>query len=162
MSDLSMTQEGDRDLVFSRTFQAAPEVLFRAHTEAELLQQWVLGPDGWSMPVCVSDARPGGAIRFEWVSEDGSGFHLTGEYLELQPFRRIVHVERMFLPDPTPDNRVETVFDPHDGGTLLTMRMTLPDKATREAMLAEGMMDGMKISYDRIDALLQRSAADGG
>jgi uncharacterized protein YndB with AHSA1/START domain len=60
------------------------------------------------MPVCISDARPGGKIRYEWTDGKGHGFHLTGEYLELEPYSRIVHVERMYLSDPTPVVQVET------------------------------------------------------
>ncbi len=48
------------------------------------------------------------------------------------------------MPDTTPDNHVETLFEPDGQGTLMTMRMTLPDAATREAMLATGMDDGME------------------
>ena len=105
------------------------------------------------MPVCVSDLRPGGKIRYEWTDGKGGGFHLTGEYVELEPFSRIVHVERMHLPDPTPDNRVETRFAPDGGGTVMTMRMTLPDAETRAAMLATGMEHGMEDSYARLDRM---------
>ena len=52
---------------------------------------------------------------------------------------------------PCVDNRVETTFTAERGGTLLTMRMTLPDAATREAMLATGMADGMEMGYARLD-----------
>jgi hypothetical protein len=65
-----------------------------------------------------------------------------------------VHVERMHLPDPTPDNHVETRFAPDGTGTLLTMRMTLPDAQTREAMLASGMEHGMEASYARLETIL--------
>jgi uncharacterized protein YndB with AHSA1/START domain len=106
------------------------------------------------MPVCVSEARPGGRIRYEWTNKKGEGFYLTGEYLELEPSRRIVHVERMHMPDPTPDNHVETRFDAAGTGTLMTMRMTLPDAATRAAMLATGMESGMETSYARLEGLL--------
>ena len=68
-----------------------------------------------------------------------------------EPHRRIVHIERMFLPDPTPDSHVETTFAPDGTGTLLTMIMTLPDAATREIMLATGMEDGMETSYARLE-----------
>jgi uncharacterized protein YndB with AHSA1/START domain len=57
----------------------------------------------------------------------------------------------MHLPDPTPDNHVETTFDADGGGTLLTLRMTLPDAETRRAMLATGMEDGMGASYARLE-----------
>ena len=75
--------------------------------------------------------------------------------MELEPNRRIVHVERMHLPDPTPDNHVETRFEPDGSGTLLTMRMTLPDAETRSQMLATGMEHGMEASYARLDASLR-------
>lgn len=148
-----MENEGDRHIVVTRRFVAPPEAVYRAHTEPELLQKWLLGPEGWTMPVCVSELRPGGKIRYEWTDGKGGGFHLTGEYLELEPFSRIVHVERMHLPDPTPDNHVETRFAPDGSGTVMTMRMTLPNAETRAAMLATGMEHGMEDSYARLDRM---------
>lgn len=154
MTALTLKTEGDKLVVVTRRFAASPEAVYRAHTEANLIQKWLLGPDGWTMPVCVNEARPGGKIRYEWFDGKGGGFHLTGEYLELEPFSRIVHVERMHLPDPTPDNHVETRFE-HDGaGTLMTMRMTLPDAETRAAMLATGMEHGMEASYVRLETVI--------
>jgi len=61
----------------------------------------------------------------------------------------------MHLPDPTPDNRVETRFDAEGAGTLMTMRMTLPDPQTRAAMLATGMERGMEASYVRLDGMVE-------
>jgi uncharacterized protein YndB with AHSA1/START domain len=86
--------------------------------------------------------------------EKGAGFYLTGEFLELQPYSRIVHVERMHLSDPTPDNHIETTFVADGTGTLMTMRMTLPDEQTRAAMLATGMQSGMEASYVRLEGML--------
>lgn len=154
MSKLTLKTEGDTHVVVTRHFQASPEKVYRAHTEPDLLKKWLLGPDGWTMPVCINDARPGGKIRYEWSDGKGGGFHLTGEFISLEPFSRIVHVERMHLPDPTPDNHVETRFEPDGQGTLMTMRMTLPDAATREAMLATGMEHGMEESYERMEKVL--------
>lgn len=153
MSKMTLTTEGDRYVVVTRRFAAPPEAVYRAHTEPELIRQWMLGPDGWTMPVCISEAQPNGKIRYEWADGKGGGFYLTGEYLELVPNKRIVHVERMHLPDPTPDNRVETRFEPDGSGTLMTMRMTLPDAETRSQMLATGMEHGMEASYARLEAM---------
>jgi uncharacterized protein YndB with AHSA1/START domain len=150
---LTLTTEGDRYVVVTRRFAAPPEAVYRAHIEADLMQQWMLGPEGWTMPVCISEARPGGKIRFEWTNGEGQGFYLTGEYLELEPYNRVVQVERMHLPDPTPNNHVETRFEPDGEGTLLTMRMTLPDTETRKQMLATGMEHGMEASYARLDSM---------
>ncbi len=152
MSKLTLETEGDRFVVVKRRFEAAPEDVYRAHMEPELLQEWLLGPEGWTMPVCINEGRVGGKIRYEWSDGKGGGFHLTGEILELEPPHRIVHVERMHLPDPTPDNHIVTTFVADGAGTLMTMRMTLPDAATREAMLATGMELGMEASYARLEA----------
>ncbi|HWW28437.1 MAG TPA: SRPBCC domain-containing protein [Steroidobacteraceae bacterium] len=154
MSKMTLKTEGDKQVVVTRRFAAPPEAVYRAHTEPALIQKWLLGPDGWTMPVCISEARPGGKIRYEWANGKGGGFYLTGEYLELTPYSRIVHVERMHLPDATPDNRVETRFDPDGAGTLMTLRMTLPDGKTRAAMLATGMEHGMEASYARLEGMI--------
>lgn len=153
MSKLTITTVGDQELLVERSFAAPPEAVYRAHLDPELIAQWMLGPDGWSMPVCINEAKPGGKIRYEWSDGQGGGFHLTGEILELDPPRRIVHVERMHLPDPTPDNRVETTFTPEGEGTRMVMRMQLPDEATRRAMLESGMEHGMEASYQRLENL---------
>lgn len=153
MSKLILETEGDTHVVVKRHFDASPEEVYRAHVEPELLQQWLLGPDGWTMPVCIHEAKVGGAIRYEWADGQGAGFYLTGEILELDPPHRIVHVERMHMPDATPDNHVVTTFSQDGSGTLMTMRMTLPDAEVRKAMLATGMEHGMEASYARLEQL---------
>jgi hypothetical protein len=60
----------------------------------------------------------------------------------------------MHLPDPTPDNRVETRFDADGTETWMTLRMTLPDAQTRAAMLATGMEGGMEASYARLEEMM--------
>ena len=153
MSKMTLKTEGDTHVIVTRHFAASPEAVYHAHTDPELIKKWLLGPEGWSMPVCISEARPGGKIRYEWTNGKGGGFHLTGEYLELNPCSRIVHVERMHLPDPTQDNHVETTFDRDGEGTSLTIRMTLPDEQTRANMLASGMERGMEASYLRLEEM---------
>ena len=154
MSKLTLKTEGDRYLVVTRHFAASPEDVYRAHTDPKLIQKWLLGPEGWTMPVCINEARPGGKMRYEWTNDKGGRFYLTGEFLELEPYSRIVHVERMHLPDPTPENQVETRFEPDGTGTLMMNRMTLPDAKTRAAMLETGMERGMEASYVRLEGMI--------
>ena len=143
-----------------RRFAASPERLWDAHTDPAIIARWMTGYPGWRMAVCESDPVPGGAIHFVWekVEDDGSdpggmtGFSLTGEYIALERPHRILHVERMHLPDPTPDNRVETRFAAEDGGTLMTMTMTVPSAEILAQMLETGMADGMEVSYAKLDS----------
>jgi len=159
VSKLSLTTEGDRFVIVTRRFAAPPEDVYRAHMDPELIRQWMLGPPGWTMPTCINEGKVGGKLRYEWANADGKGFFLTGEILELDPPHRIVHVERMFLPDPTPDNQIVTTFAADAGGTLMTMRMTLPNEETRRAMLATGMEHGMEASYARLEEQWRARAA---
>jgi uncharacterized protein YndB with AHSA1/START domain len=151
---LTLAVEGDHVIVGSRGFAGSPGAVYRAHLDPALVPRWLLGPPGWTMPVCILEARPGGRMRYEWVDGAGHGFHLTGEFLALEPSRLILHVERMHLPETTPDNRVETLFEPDGEGVLMTVRMTLPDAATCETMMRSGMQAGMEQSYGRLDTLL--------
>jgi uncharacterized protein YndB with AHSA1/START domain len=154
MSKLTLETEGDQYVVVTRRFAAPPDAVYRAHTDPKLVQKWMLGPEGWTMPVCICEAIPQGKIRYEWSNGKGGGFYLTGEFIELEPGRRIVHVERMHLPDVTPDNHIETTFEPDATGTLLTMRMTLPNVETRTRMLSSGMERGMEASYMRLEGMI--------
>jgi uncharacterized protein YndB with AHSA1/START domain len=151
---MTLKTEGDKEIVVTRRFAASPEAVYRAHTDPAVIQQWLLGPEGWTMPVCSVDLRPGGKFRYEWANSKGDGFYITGEYIALEPYGRIMHVERMHLPDVTPDNQVETVFEAEGEGTLMTIRMTLPDAKMREAMLATGMEHGMEASYVRLETMI--------
>ncbi len=153
MSELTLTTEGETHVIVTRRFDAPPEAVYRAHLDPALIQKWCLGPDGWTMPVCINEGKVGGKMRYEWSNGQGRGFFLTGEILELDPPHRIVHVERMHMPDPSPDNHIETTFVADGKGTLMTMRMSLPDAATRKAMLATGMDRGMELSYVRLERL---------
>ena len=153
MSKLTLKTEGDTHIIITRHFAAPSEAVYRAHMDPKMIQQWMLGPEGWTMPVCINEAKPGGKLRYEWKNSKGEGFYLTGEFVELKPYNKIVHIERMHLPDPTPDNHVVTTFEPDGEGTLMTMRMTLPDTKTRSAMLATGMERGMEASYVRLEKM---------
>ena len=154
MTKMTLDTEGDTHVLVTRRFAASPEAVYRAHTEPSTIQKWLLGPEGWTMPVCLCDARPGGKFRYEWSNGKGQGFYITGEFVEVEPSRRIVHLERMHLPDPTPENLVETVFEADGEGTMMRMRMTLPDKGSRDAMLATGMERGMEASYVRLEGMI--------
>lgn len=160
MTKLQLIEKGDTHVTFQRRFAAPPQEVFEAHTQAGIMQKWLLGPDGWSMPICVSELEEDGLIHCVWAKPDGGGcFSLTGRYLELEAPHRIVHVERMHMPEMnTPENRVETRFAADGDGTMMTLRMQVPSPEALEGMLSSGMEQGMEASYARLDNTWASSA----
>jgi uncharacterized protein YndB with AHSA1/START domain len=136
----------------SRVIRGSVEDVWRAHHEPELMRRWLLGPDGWTMPVCEVATRVGDSYRYEWEPADGGEgrFGFEGELLESVPPHRAVTVERMI---GAPGDGVvnELTLTPVEGGTLLSQVMVFPDADTRDAVLGTGMADGMEASYARLE-----------
>ena len=85
-----VTMPSDREVAVTRSFKAPRALVFRAHTEPELVRRWMLGPPGWSMPVCEMDVRVGGSYRWRWRSDtDGKEFGFVGTFREVQPPSRL-------------------------------------------------------------------------
>jgi uncharacterized protein YndB with AHSA1/START domain len=142
----------DTQVRISRVVRGAVEQVWRAHQEPELLQRWLLGPDGWTMPVCEVATAVGEGYRYEWEPVDGpeSRFGFEGELLESEPPHRAVTTERM-IGMPGEGTLNELTLTPVGAGTLLSLVVTFPDAGTRDAVLATGMVDGMEASYARLE-----------
>lgn len=149
---LEVEERGETKLVFTRAFKAPLEKLFAAHTDAAIIQTWMLGPEGWTMPECESDPKPGGKFRFTWAQPGRESFSLNGTYVELDPPHRIVHREEWDAPGMEP-TLVTTEFAAEGEGTRMTMVVAYATAAAREAALATGMVGGMVETYDRLDRL---------
>lgn len=151
---LIVTTPSDREVVATRVFDAPRELVWKAYTEPEHLQQWMLGPAGWTMPVCEMDLRPGGAYRFVWRKEDGTEMTITGTVREVEAPERMVSTEEWGGDWPEALNTIDFAED--DGRTTLTTTTVYPSKEARDAALGTGMTDGMSASYDNLEALLRR------
>jgi len=141
-----------------RTFKAPRELVWRAHTEPALIQRWMLGPPGWSMPVCEMDVRVGGAYLWRWRNnEDGKQFGFHGEFTEVSPHSRLTHTEFYDPGDVGGDmgagSQVLNELSEKDGVTTQAVLITYRSKAERDAALSTGMTDGMEMSYQRLDVL---------
>ena len=154
----------DREVQVTRSFKAPRALVFRAFTEPALVQRWMLGPPGWSMPVCDMDLRVGGAYRWRWRSDtDGKEFGFFGTFREVQPPSRIVHTESYDPGDlgdggPTGGEAlITTSFTEQGGITTMTTVMDFGSREVRDAAVKTGMTDGMEQGYQRLDGLLQES-----
>ncbi|HEY9084870.1 MAG TPA: SRPBCC family protein [Candidatus Tyrphobacter sp.] len=149
---LEVTTPSEREIRVTRTFDAPPNLIFECHTKPELVKKWLLGPPGWSMPVCEIDLRPGGRYRYVWRNDDrGAEFGVQGAFREIHAPDRIVNVEMM---DGVPGEALcTTTFIKSGDGTLLTLTMQFESQELRDGALASGMSDGMSMSYDRLDGV---------
>ena len=159
-----VTQPSDREVKVTRSFRAPRALVYRAYTEPELVRRWLLGPPGWSMPVCEMDVRVCGRYRWRWRNdEDGSEFGFSGTFREVQPASKIVHTEAY---DPgsvggeyPPNDALVTVTFVEDGGvTTMTTLIDFGSKEARDAAVATGMTDGMEQSYQLLDRLLDQQS----
>lgn len=141
----------DTQVRVSRVIRGSVEQVWRAHHEAELMQRWLLGPDGWTMPVCEVATKVGDTYRYEWEQEGGGNrFGFTGELLEvLAPVRSVTTEQMIGMEGEGTVN--EQTLTPVEGGTLLTLVVTYPSRELRDQILATGMTDGMETSYARLE-----------
>jgi uncharacterized protein YndB with AHSA1/START domain len=144
----------DTHVRITRVVRGTVDQVWRAHHEPALVQRWMLGPDGWTMPVCETTTDVGGTYRYEWEADDGSArFGFEGEVLESAPPYRAVQSERMIGMDG-PSTINEMTLTPVTEGTLLTVLITYPSRELRDEILATGMTDGMETSYARLESVL--------
>jgi uncharacterized protein YndB with AHSA1/START domain len=141
----------DTQVRVSRVVRGTREQVWRAHHEAALVQRWMTGPDGWSMPVCELATKVGDRFRYEWASDDGTQqFGFEGELLESTSPVREVTTEQMIGTDG-PATRNELTLTAVPGGTLLSLLITYPSKELRDMILGTGMTSGMEESYRRLE-----------
>jgi uncharacterized protein YndB with AHSA1/START domain len=143
----------------ARVIRGSLEQVWRAHNDAALMKRWLLGPDGWSMPVCEIATTVGDSYRYEWQRDGGDErFGFTGELLELvEPYRAVTTESMIGMDYPATLN--EMTLAEVEGGTLLSIVITYANAEQRDAVLATGMTGGMETSYQRLEGLLQPSMA---
>jgi uncharacterized protein YndB with AHSA1/START domain len=145
----------DREIQVSRDFDAPRSLVFDAFTKPELVRRWLLGPPGWTMPVCEIDLRVGGSYRYVWRSEkDGSQMGIRGVFREITPVERLVATERFddaWYPGEALDT---TVFEERRGITRTTITIFYESQEARDTARRSGMEYGMAAGYDRLETLL--------
>lgn len=138
----------------TREFHAAPAKVFRAHTDPDLLVQW-LGPRDLETTVDYFDCRSGGSYRYvQRRGADEFGFH--GSFHEVRPDVTIVQTFTFEgVPDGVALERAD--FEALDGGrTRLTVTSLVGSFEERDAILASGMEHGVREGYEKLEELLRK------
>jgi len=156
---LQITTQGDRELVMTREFDAPRKLVYDAHTKPELVRRWLLGPDGWSMPICEMDVRVGGKYRWVWRhNTNGSEMGMGGTYREVKAPERLVATERFDEAWYPGEAQTTLVLVEKGGRTTLTQTMRYESKDARDAVIKSGMEKGVAASYDRLEGVLASAA----
>ena len=143
------------EIQVTRNFDAPRRLVFEAFTKPELVRRWLLGPPGWTMPLCEIDLRVGGAYRYVWrFEQDGSQMAMGGVFREITPLERLVATEKfddVWYPGEALNT---TVFVETRGITRTTITVLYESKEARDTARRSGMEYGMAAGYDRLETLL--------
>jgi len=149
-----VTTPSDREIRMTRLFDAPRRLVFDAMSKPEHVRRWwgQLG-EGYSVPVCEIDFRPGGAWRFVNRHPKGeAAFH--GVYREINPPERVVFTE-IFELFPDVESVITSVLTEEGSKTRLTATCLYPSKDVRDMVINSGMARGAGISYDRLEDLVR-------
>jgi len=149
----------DTQIQVVRDFEAPRSVVYMAFVTPALVRRWLLGPPGWTMPLCDIDLRVGGKYHYRWESrEKDQAFGLWGTFDAIEPERRLLSRESFEDTEPTGEARVDTLFTDRGAATRVTYIITAESREARDAALATGMTDGMEMSFKQLDTVLAEGA----
>jgi len=157
-STLKVTTPSDREIAMTRVFNAPRHLVFEALTKPDLVKQWLVGPPGWSMPICEIGLRVGGAYRFQWSGPDGAKMGSRGIFREIVPQERYVATERFDEPWYPGEAVITTTLSEQGGKTTLTLTILYESREARDIALKTPMDKGVAMSYDRLEELLLSGA----
>jgi uncharacterized protein YndB with AHSA1/START domain len=146
-----MSTPTDREIQVTRDFHAPRQLVFDAFTKPDLVRRWLLGPDGWTMPVCEIDLKVGGSYRYVWRKAGVKDMGMGGVFREIAAPERIVATEKFDEPWYSGDALGTTEFV--DGGDITKIRVTIlyESKEARDTAQRSGMEHGMAASYHRLE-----------
>jgi uncharacterized protein YndB with AHSA1/START domain len=148
-----------RRLKLSRLFRAPLALTWKLWTEPAYVSMW-WGIKGCTIPVCELDVRPGGIWRIDMRTADGTVYRNGGEYLEVEPQRRLVYSD---VPDAAtaewegklPGTRRNTVtFSPEGELSRVAIEISFATAEDHERFMSLGIHRGIEQSLDRLDALI--------
>lgn len=150
---LHLEVTGDCEIRMVRELDAPRQMVWDCHTKPELVRKWLLGPPGWTMPVCDIDLRVDGRYRYVWA-KDGAEMGMGGVFREVHGPASLSSRE-IFDEDWTGGETVttQTFEETSKGKTRLTTTIVYGSTEGRDRALATPMMDGMEAGYSRLDAM---------
>jgi uncharacterized protein YndB with AHSA1/START domain len=143
-------------VLITKEFDAPPELLFRAHTDPDLLVQW-FAPRQLTMTVDRFDLHDGGTWRYRHWEDDGTDYAFHGVFHGEPSLDGIVATFE-FEGMPGHVSMWTVTFEEHEGKTLLSHNTVYQSVEDRDLDLQSGMEESVNYSMDRLEELLTRLA----
>lgn len=152
----------DKEILVTRTFDAPRDLVWQMWTTAEHLQQW-WGPEGWSLPVCEVDFRPGGSWFYCMEGPDGMQSCGKATYLEIDPPQHIIYEDAFTDADGTvldgmPLAHITVKFVAAGDKTTVINTIRYPTKADRDMVIEMGVEAGIDQTWNRLEAYLAQQS----
>jgi uncharacterized protein YndB with AHSA1/START domain len=155
---LQITTPSGREIAMTRVFNSPRYLVFDALTKPELVKKWLLGPPGWTMPVCEIDLRVGGQYRYVWRREsNGKEMGMGGVYREIVRQERLVCTELFDEAWYAGESVITTTLVEQGGRSTMTSTMLYVSQEARDGVLKSGTESGVTASYDRLAQLLENA-----
>ena len=153
-----VTLPSDQEILITRTFDAPRELVWQMWTKAEHLQHW-WGPEGWTLPVCEVDFRPGGTWLYCMQGPDGMQSCGKATYLEIEAPERIVYEDAFVDADGNvfeemPVGHSLLKFVEEGGKTTVMNTVRYPTKTDRDKVIEMGMEAGIDQTFNRLEVYL--------
>lgn len=148
---------GKNELSLVRIINAAPEKVFRAWTEPDLLKQWFT-PKPWTVASAELDVRPGGTNLIVMCSPEGQEYPNRGVYLEVVKNQRLVMTDAYtsaWVPSDKPFMTAIITFENEAGKTRYTARALHWNAEDRKAHEEMGFHEGWGKATDQLAALVE-------
>ncbi len=153
-----ITEPGVPQVLTSRELDAPLALVYRTFTEPGLLQQW-LGPRKYTMTVDHYDLRDGGTWRYVHTDDAGNAWGFHGVFHgQASPAAIVQTFEFEGAPGHVSMDTVS--FEEHEGKTTVRTNSVFQSVQARDAMVDNGMSDGMSEGYERLDELLAKLVAN--
>lgn len=137
-------EDGKQELVITREFDLPLELLFKAYTDPEIVEQWM------GTKVLKLENKKHGGYRFETTDPRGNKHGFNGVIHEFSPNRKII---RTFEMENTPFP-VQLEFLEFEGLTddtsKLNMHMVFKSVALRDQMLQLPFAQGINMAHNRL------------
>jgi len=154
----TIEQPSDREVVFSRVFNAPRELLWTAWSEPRHLHRW-FGPTGYTTTTHEFAFVPGGVWRFVMHGPDGTDTPNTIVFRELDRPSRIVYDNSWERPGLRLDFTIAVTFVAEGAGTRLSIHFTFADaEALRIATEQYGVREGGVQTLARFEEYLRATA----